>query len=159
MPILSLGIEMMVTGSKESMNECWRAIQDHVHKFVRTEECDEFPLHTWNRITIDTFYQYCFAQQVLPEINPKNDRLALSGPAHEVKVVQMEFYRMKSVKAEEARIVFYARIAVWVFESFRGVVEKYSLKLNALIEDAHNGKMKSVRLDLLALSYTSFSIF
>ena len=73
--------------------------------------------------------------------------------------VKMEFYRMKSVKAEEARIAFYARIAVWVFESSPGVVGKYSLKLNALIEDALNDKLKSVRLGLLSFSYWFFSIF
>ena len=134
-------------------------MQDHVNKCVKTEECDEFPLHTWNQVTIDAFYKYCFEQQVLPEISSMDERLQLSGPANEVMSVKMEFYRMKSVKAEEARVAFYARIAVWVFELSPGVVEKYSLKLNALIEDASNSNLESVRLNILLLSYGHYSKF
>ncbi|CAF2574114.1 unnamed protein product [Rotaria sp. Silwood2] len=84
-----------------------------------------------------------FFRQILPEVNRSNDKLKLLGPKEEVKEVQIEFYRLKSVKAEEARIASYARVAVWLFEIENNTFEKYSLKLNALFETAleHNNEV------------------
>jgi len=134
------------------MKKCWKAVQDHVNGCVKTEECDEFPLHTWNQATIDIFYKYCFEQHVIPEVNSTNEKLKLAGPKDKVMKAKMEFYRMKGVKAEEARIASYARIAVWVYETSAGTVEKYSLKLNALIEEAFINHSDSVRIVKVSFS-------
>ncbi|CAF1150856.1 unnamed protein product, partial [Rotaria sordida] len=105
--------KVILIGSEENMKSCRKAVQDHVHKCVQTEECDEFPLHTWDQATIDIFYKYCFEQHVIPEVNSTNEKLQLAGPKDKVMDTKTEFYRMKSRKAEEARIASYARIAIW----------------------------------------------
>ncbi len=138
---------MMLTGVEEKLKECWKAVQCHVSKCVYTVDCDEFPLHTWNQATIDSYYRYCYEKQVLPEVNSSNDKLKLSGPKEEVKATQIEFYRLKSIKAEEARILSYAHIAVWMFETRNNNFEKYSLNLNAVIEIAFTNHQESVRID------------
>jgi hypothetical protein len=137
---------MMLTGLEERLKECRKAIQDHVNKCVLTVDCDDFPLHTWDQATIDSFYRYCFERQVLPEFNSSNEKFKLSGPKEQVNATQMEFYRVKGIKAEEARIASYARIAVWMFETSNETYEKYSLKLNALIETAFTNNNTSVRI-------------
>lgn len=48
------------------------------------------------------------------------------------------------MKAEEARLASFARIAVWIYNTRQGYTKKYSLKLNALIEEAHHQKKKEV---------------
>ncbi|CAF2475555.1 unnamed protein product [Rotaria sp. Silwood2] len=150
-------IKMMLTGLEEKVNECCKAMQDHVIECVLTVDCDEFPLHTWNQATIDSFYRYCSERQVLPEVNTSNDKFKLSGPKEQVKATQIEFYRLKSIKAEEERIASYARIAVWLFEIRNGVFEKYSLKLNALIETAFANNNDLVRVyQYVACSFVIF---
>jgi len=136
----------MLTGLEENLGKCRKVIQDHVSKCVLTVDCDDFPLHTWNQATIDSFYRYCFERQVLPELNSSNDKFKLSGPKEQVIATQTEFYRLKSIKAEEARISSYARLAVWMFEASHETFEKYSLKLNALLETTFINNNKSVRI-------------
>lgn len=128
------------------MGKCWKAVQDHISGCVQIEECDEFPVHTWNQATIDTFFRYCLEQDVIPEVNSKNEKLKLIGPKAKVMEVKVEFYRMKSIKAEEARVTSFAQIAVWVYETPLGTIEKYSLKLNANIEEAFNRNSDTVRV-------------
>ncbi|CAM4880187.1 unnamed protein product [Rotaria socialis] len=129
-------VKLTLTGLEENLKKCWKVIQDYINERVLTEECDDFPLHTWNQSLIDSFYRYCLERHVLPEVNTIGDRFKLSGPKEQVKMTQIEFYRLKCIKAEEARIASYARIAVWLFEIEDRVFKKYSLKLNALIETA-----------------------
>ncbi|CAF2698612.1 unnamed protein product [Rotaria sp. Silwood2] len=129
-------VQMTLTGLEQDIKESWKLIQNHVNKCVLTVECDEFPFYTWNQKTIDSFYKFCLERQILPEVNRLNDKLKLLGPKEEVKEAQIEFYRLKSVKAEEARIASYARVAVWLLEIENNTFEKYSLKLNALFETA-----------------------
>ncbi|CAF1308889.1 unnamed protein product [Rotaria sp. Silwood1] len=104
----------------------------------------------------ENYKAFCFKlaelrqkKQILPEVNRSNDKLKLLGPKEEVKEAQIEFYRLKSVKAEEARIASYARVAVWLFEIENNTFEKYSLKLNALFETAleHNNEVVNFRND------------
>ncbi|CAF4699150.1 unnamed protein product, partial [Rotaria sp. Silwood1] len=142
-------VQMTLTGLEQDIKESWKLIQNHVNKCVLTVECDEFPFYTWNQKTIDSFYKYCLERQILPEVNRSNDKLKLLGPKEEVKEAQIEFYRLKSVKAEEARIASYARVAVWLFEIENNTFEKYSLKLNALFETAleHNNEVVNFRND------------
>jgi len=137
---------MTLTGLEERLRECRKAIQDHVNKCVLTVDCDDFPLHTWNQATIDSFYRYCFERQVLPEVNSSNGKIKLSGPKEQVNATQIEFYRIKGIKAEEALISSYARIAIWMFETSNETYEKYSLKLNAQIEIAFANNNTSVRI-------------
>ncbi|CAF1055974.1 unnamed protein product [Rotaria sordida] len=144
--------KVILIGSEENMKSCQKAVQDHVHKCVQTEECDEFPLHTWDQATIDIFYKYCFEQHVIPEVNSTNEKLQLAGPKDKVMDTKTEFYRMKSRKAEESRIASYARIAIWVYETTTGTIEKYSLKLNALIEEAFSNNRDSVRTVTMSFS-------
>jgi hypothetical protein len=136
----------MLTGLEEKLRECWKAIQDHISKCVVTVDCGEFPLHTWNQATIDSFYRYCCERQVLPNVNSSNNKLKLSGPKEQVHATQIEFYQLNSTKAEEARILSYARIAVWMFETGNNTFEEYSLKLNAQIEAASANQNESVRI-------------
>ena len=133
-------------GSEENIRTCWKAVQDHISGCVQTNECDEFPLHTWNQATIDVFFKYCLAQHVIPEINSTDEKLKLVGSKDKVMEVKVEFYRMKSNKAEEAHAASYAQIAVWVYETSAGTIEKYSLKLNAIIEEAFSKNSDTVRI-------------
>lgn len=126
------------------MEKCWRAIQDHISGCAQTQECDDFPLHIWNQATIDIFFKYCFEQNVIPDVNSTNERLKLTGLKEKVMEVKVEYYRMKSIKAEEARVASYAQIAVWVYETGDGNIEKYSLKLNAIIEEAFSKHSNTV---------------
>lgn len=137
---------MTLIGSEENIKACCTAVKHHINAHVLTEECDEFPLHTWDQATINLFYKYSFQQDVIPEINANNEALLLPGPRDKVLLAKTEFYRMKSIQAVEAYVASYARIAVWMYEASPGVVEKYSLKLNALIEEAFTDNVKSVRI-------------
>jgi hypothetical protein len=139
-------IKVTLTGAEEKMNECCKAAQDYVNRCVLTVECEEFPLHSWDQTTINIFYEYSFEQHVIPEVDSINEKLKLSGPTDKVMETKTEYYRMKSIKAEDARVASYARIAVWVYEMSNGNVEKYSLKLNALIEEAFSKNVDSVRI-------------
>jgi hypothetical protein len=105
-------------------------------------------LHTWNQATIDAFYQYCLERHVLPEVDLTNEKLKLSGPKDMVMETESEFYRIKSVKAEEAFIASSARAAIWAFETTTGTYVKYSLKLNADIEHARSSGCNSVRIHM-----------
>jgi hypothetical protein len=139
-------------GSEENIGKCWKAVQDHISGCVQTNECDEFPLHTWNQETIDIFFKYCFEQHVIPEVNPTDEKLKLVGPKDKVMEVKAEFYRTKSIKAEEAHAASYAQIAVWVYEVSAGIIEKYSLKLNAIIEEAFSKNLDTVRIVKMSFS-------
>lgn len=152
-------IQATLIGSGDNTKKCRKAIQDHINGCTQTEELDEFPLHTWNQTTIDLFYKYCLEQHVIPEINSANEKLKLAGPRDKVMEVKVEFYRMKSIKAEEARVASYARIAIWVYETSAGTIEKYSLKLNALIEEAFSNNFDLVRIGKLSFSTWSYFIF
>ncbi|CAF3896260.1 unnamed protein product [Rotaria sordida] len=92
------------------------------------------------------------AEHVIPEVNSTNEKLQLAGPKDKVMDTKTEFYRMKSRKAEESRIASYARIAIWVYETTTGTIEKYSLKLNALIEEAFSNNRDSVRTVTMSFS-------
>lgn len=109
-------------------------------------ECDEFSLHYWDQSTIDMFFKYCSEQHVIPEINIIEEKLKLVGPKDKVLEVKAEFYRTKCVKAEEAHAATYARSAIWVYEVSAGLIEKYPLKLNAIIEEAFSKKSETVRM-------------
>ncbi|CAF4976450.1 unnamed protein product, partial [Rotaria sp. Silwood1] len=150
-------VKIMLTALEENMNKCCKTIQDYVNGCILTVDCDEFPLHTWNQATIDSFYRYCAERQVLPEFNSFDDKFKLSGPKEQVKAAQTEFYRLKSIKAEEERIASYARVAVWLFEIRNGIFEKYSLKLNALIETANANDNELVRIyQLITFKFVIF---
>lgn len=145
-------IKVTLIGSNENVNKCWKAVQHHASGCVKTEECDEFPLDTWDQETIDIFYKYCFEQHVIPEVNSTDDKFKLAGPKDTVMEMTKEFYRMKSRKAEEALSATYARIAVWLYETSDGIIEKYSLKLNAQIEQAYSNHLDSVSIVKVSFS-------
>lgn len=127
-------------------------MQKYISESVRTVECDEFPLRTWDQSTINMFFKYCFEQHVIPEVRQTDEKLILNGPKDKVLEVKAEFYRTKSIKADEAHAASYARIAVWIYEVCAGLIEKYSLKLNAIIEEAFSKKLDKVCIVKMSVS-------
>lgn len=137
---------MTLIGLEENLNKCLEAIKTYVGERILTVDCEVFPLNTWNQETIDSFYKYCFERQVLPEVTLPGDKLKLSGPKDATTGAQIEFYRLKGAKADEARIISYSRLAVWLYEIENEVFEKYSLQVNASIETAYSHENESVRI-------------
>lgn len=121
-------------------------MQEYVQKSIITTDCDQIPLHVWNQSVIDKFYRYCTEQQVFINIVKPKDHLTLTGFPEHVREAQTEFYRLTTIATEEARIVAFARIAVWALEVSPGRIENYSPKINATIEYAYINSEKSVLL-------------
>lgn len=73
-------------------------------------------------------------------MDPESETLRLSGPREHVINVLTEFYRVKAEKQEENYIALIARHVVWGFLTTSNTYEKYSLKINARIEDAYQAQ-------------------
>lgn len=142
--LVSLAMTLMVTGYQQGVTQSLQEIRDFVQTCKTAEECDEFPVDVWDQATINSYFRYCLQQCVLPEIDGETCRLKLMGGKDDVMLTAKEFYRIKSEKAEEARLATYARIATWLYRVGPRRVAKYSLKLNALIEAAHHSKSATV---------------
>lgn len=137
---------MTLIGSEEKLTECCTAVQAHVNKCVVTKDCGGFPLHTWNQEEIASFYRLCCEKQVLPELILPDNQFKLSGSKEQVHEIEIEFYRLKYERAEEAHVSSFALIANWKFETENNNFQPYSSRLNAQIEMASQKKQKSVRI-------------
>jgi hypothetical protein len=141
---VSIAVRVTLIGKEENLQQCWKATKSHIDGCVLTQECDELPLHIWNQTSIYNFYKYCVSRRVLPQFDSTNQKLTLLGGKDDVGEATLEFYRMKCRISEEESYASYDRIAVWVYETRPDNVEKYSLKLNALIESAYSQKKDEV---------------
>ncbi|CAM4964904.1 unnamed protein product [Rotaria socialis] len=138
-------IEITLIGSNNNqLDQCKNDILELANSCLfKTRLTDKQDMMDWPQNTINTYYDHCLTQHVVPTLNFNTLSIELVGPKDAVREAEKHFYELTTETLKEARIHAISRGIIWSVEVTPNsdTWEQYSFKLNGLIEDAYLKKL------------------
>jgi hypothetical protein len=135
--ILALTLTILSSNTKKQ-EECKKALNEYVQKSVLVREHPKQEvLKRWTQPAINGFYRFCVDRHVMVDMDINLCYLKLSGSEKSVTDAEKEYYRERAEQSEQARLAAIARNIIWAYKINHNSWGKYSIELNARIEDAH----------------------
>ena len=125
---------------------------DYVENSVSVCELDQQAgLKKWMQPAINEFFKYCFHRSVIPDMNVLIGFVKLSGPKQAVIEAENQYFREQAKQIEQAHLAVIARDIVWAYTKDNCNWVKYSLELNAHIEDEYVLERPTVSINLISV--------